>query len=129
MGARVTTEVEERILEMYQHRINLILEAEEYTIKKIAERLGVGTTTVWSKTHGLDMVRREDTYVQRMEDELEKIKRSLALAQERAAKIMHVFRKAVASANQKHQAASRIFSSAESEVSEIITGINKVLNK
>lgn len=114
---------------MYQHRINLILEAEEYTIKKIAERLGVGTSTVWTKTHGLAMVRREDTYVQRMEDELENIKRSLALAQERAAKIMHVFRKAVASANQKHQEASRIFSSAESEVSEIIIGINKVLNK
>ena len=129
MGARITEDQDRQILEMYQHRINLILEAEEYTINKIAERLGVGTTTVWARTHGLDLVRKEDTYVQRLEDELAKIKRGLARTQDGVAQIMVVLRKVVRDANAKHEAASRVFSSAEAQVSTLITDINKVLKR
>lgn len=129
MGARITPELDEKILEMYQHRINLILEAEEYTIEKIAERLGIGTTSVWARTHGLDMVKREDTYVQRLEDELARVKRALETTKLEFSQILAAIRKATEAANKKHEAASRIFSNVSVEISPLVVKIQKVLNR
>jgi DNA-binding Lrp family transcriptional regulator len=129
MAGRITPELDEKILEMYQHRINLILEAEEYTIHKISERLGVGTTTVWARTNGLEMTKKEDTYVQRMEDELAKIKRALANTKQGLSEIMVILRKVTRDANKKHDEASRIFTAAGAEVSPIIVSLEKVLNR
>ncbi|MEA3242312.1 MAG: hypothetical protein U9Q19_02590 [Pseudomonadota bacterium] len=127
MGARLDIEQEQMLLDMYQHRINLRIEADEYTIIKIAEKLGCSMNTVWARTRGLDWQRTDSQYVPKLEAQVEDMRGKFEVMKNALFRILDIQREVRRVIADGHTSELQRLASLQARTHTLIDTINKEL--
>ena len=121
----ITKEQEQQIELMYQRRVNLLLEAEEFTIVKIAERVGCSKNTVWMRTKVMKMETKPNDYVKHLEKRMEELRETVQLLKRRVASLIEHHRQAQEKANSSNFDMLDTLTSLQGKTVDLLNSINQ----
>lgn len=121
----LTKEQEKQIELMYQRRLNLLSEAEEFTILKIAERVGCSKNTVWMRTKVMRQEAQPNDYVKHLEDRMDGIRDTVQLFKRRVASLIEHHRQAQEKANNTNFDMIDTLSGLQDKTVDLLQSINK----